>query len=79
MNFGLPEFYVVLIIALLAGIWMTVAHKAGYSAWSGLLMCVPLLNLVVLALFLFREWPIQQDVKALRQRLAQYEGAAPVL
>jgi uncharacterized membrane protein YhaH (DUF805 family) len=70
---------VILVIVFLAGIWMVVFHRAGYSAWWGLLVYVPLVGLFAIGFLMFREWPIQREARELRQRLAHYEGLTPVL
>lgn len=41
-----------------------IAKKAGYSYWAGLLMAVPLLNLVLVWVFAFTIWPIENSNKA---------------
>jgi uncharacterized membrane protein YhaH (DUF805 family) len=40
-------------------LWMTVRilHKAGYSGWWSLLMLIPLLNIAVIWVFAFADWP----------------------
>ena len=40
-----------------------IAKKAGYEPWYGLLMIVPILNLVLLYFFAFTEWPIEKQRK----------------
>jgi hypothetical protein len=34
-----------------------IARKAGYPAWYGMIMCLPVLNIVVLWCFAYSEWP----------------------
>ena len=40
-----------------------IAKKAGYEPWYGLLMIVPILNVVLLYYFAFTEWPIEKQRK----------------
>jgi len=47
-------------------IWWRIFSKAGYSGALGLLMFVPIANLVVLLILAFAEWPIQAELKQLR-------------
>jgi len=46
------------LIALL--LWMTVRilHKAGYSGWWSLLMLIPIVNIVMIWVFAFSDWPL---------------------
>lgn len=39
----------------------TIFRKAGYSPWLGLLMVVPIVNLVMLYFLAFSRWPTVQD------------------
>jgi uncharacterized membrane protein YhaH (DUF805 family) len=34
-----------------------ILHKAGYSGWWSVLILVPILNLVMLYVFAFADWP----------------------
>ena len=43
-----------------------IASKAGYSGALSLLMLIPLVNLVIIALFAFSKWPIQQQLEQLQ-------------
>jgi hypothetical protein len=80
---GFPLFLVVfLIVVLLIGIaiWMVIFRKAGFSKWWGwgLLIHVPLFSLVAFYFLLFREWPIQREVKEIRRKLAQNGSLSPM-
>jgi len=53
-----------LVVGLVAFIVMMVPYwrivsKAGYNGWLSLLMLVPLVNIVMLFVFAFSEWPIE--------------------
>jgi hypothetical protein len=37
-------------------------RKAGYSPWLGLLMVVPIVNLIVLYVFAFSDWPRLREI-----------------
>lgn len=45
--------------------WFIVS-KAGYKGVLSLLYFVPVVNIIFLALFAFKEWPIQKELKALK-------------
>ena len=47
-------------------VYWRIATKAGYSGALSLLMFIPLVNLVMLILFAFSEWPVEQQLRALR-------------
>ncbi len=54
-------------------IYWKIFSKAGYSGAMGLLMFVPIANIVALCILAFGNWPIYQELNALRQRV----GGAP--
>ena len=60
----------VLVVAVFVISWIFICSKAGYSKWLGLLMLVPLVNVIFFLYFAFARWPI------LRGR--QEEAPAPV-
>ena len=50
-------------------IYWKIFSKAGYSGAMGLLMFVPIANIVALCILAFGNWPIYQELNALRQRV----------
>lgn len=63
---------IVLVIALgstILGIiiWWKIFSKAGYSGVLGLLMFVPIANLIMLLVLAFGTWPIHRELAHLRQ------------
>ena len=52
-------------------IYWRIFSKAGYSGALGLLMFVPIANIVVLCVLAFGEWPIYKELKYLRQQAVQ--------
>ncbi|WP_028050832.1 hypothetical protein [Cellulomonas sp. URHD0024] len=46
--------------------YVVLARKAGYSGWYAALCVVPLLGFVVMLIFVFKEWPIQAEVRRLQ-------------
>ncbi|MBO3096300.1 hypothetical protein [Cellulomonas dongxiuzhuiae] len=66
----------VAVIAFGVYLYMRVARKAGWTLWHGLLMLVPLANVVFLIMFAFTEWPIERRLREAEARLAAL-GAGP--
>ena len=60
----------ILILSLVVN-WK-IASKAGYSGVLSLLMLIPLVNFVVLLMFAFSEWPIEQQLRGTRSPAAPY-------
>jgi len=58
-------------IVIFAIIYWKIFAKAGYSGAMGLLMFVPIANIIVLCILAFGEWPIYKELKYLRQQAAQ--------
>lgn len=55
-------------VGFIITIWAAIFGKAGYSGWLGVLMIVPVANLIMLIIFAAREWPVQREVRDLRIR-----------
>ena len=55
-------------------IYWRIFSKAGFSGALGLLMLVPIANIVMLCILAFAEWPIYQELNMLRQRVATMGG-----
>lgn len=64
-------------IIFTAVIYWRIASKAGYSGAMGLLMFVPIANIVVLCIFAFGEWPIYRELNYLRQQAARAQQYPP--
>lgn len=63
-----------LIIAIAAIVFAVIIYwkifaKAGYSGAMGLLMFVPIANLIALCILAFGEWPIYKELNSLRQQV----------
>ena len=61
-----------LFIALAMSVFVAVVYckifgKAGYHWALGLLMFIPVANLIMLCVLAFSEWPIEKEIKAFRQ------------
>jgi hypothetical protein len=70
---GLIIYLVISLVLLVFAVivWWKIFSKAGYSGAMGLLMFVPIANLIVLLMLAFGEWPIMRELKALRQNQAR--------
>jgi uncharacterized membrane protein YhaH (DUF805 family) len=57
-GFSLWHWVIVLLILVIV-IWLPVRilHKAGYSGWWVLLTLIPVVNIVLLWVFAFADWP----------------------
>jgi hypothetical protein len=56
MGIGIGEL-LILGIAFAVLVFGTIARRAGFSRWFGLLMLVPLVNLAAIWVFAFIKWP----------------------
>ncbi len=45
--------------------WIRIFRRVGLSPGLGLLMFIPVVNLVVFLIFAYREWPIERENRAL--------------
>lgn len=71
--------FLLAIAALSALIFCKIFSKAGYHWAMGLLVLVPLGNLVVLLVLAFAEWPILKELRSLRQpQPAATDGQTPI-
>ena len=55
----------IVIIAFVIVLWWRIFAKAGYHGALGLLMLVPIVNLVLMVILAFKEWPIQKKLREL--------------
>ncbi len=51
------------IVGFFLWLYARVARKAGYSGWWSLTMLVPVVNVVMLWVFAFADWPSQKRHK----------------
>ena len=59
---------VVITTAITLLIWCKLFSKAGYSWALGLLLLVPIANIVVPFFLAFADWPILKELRTLRQQ-----------
>ncbi|MFB0525162.1 MAG: hypothetical protein ACETVZ_06440 [Phycisphaerae bacterium] len=62
-------FFVALIgIAITLLIWCKLFSKAGYSWALGLLLLVPIANIIMPFFLAFADWPIRKELRRLKQQ-----------
>ena len=49
-----------IIIPVLAFIFITIAKKAGYSAWWVVTLLIPFVGIILLWVFAFSDWPAEK-------------------
>ncbi len=59
---------VLIIVAVKILIFCKIFSKAGYSWALGLLMLVPIANIIMLFVLAFAEWPIERELRSFRQQ-----------
>lgn len=64
--------YAVVAVVSIA-VYLTIIRKAGYSGWWILTIFIPVVNLVMIAVFAFSEWPVTRELRTARLALQQYE------
>src|SRR5436305_12940710 len=52
-------------------IYWRIFSKAGYSGALGILMLIPIVNIIMLCILAFGQWPIYKELDYLRQQVAQ--------
>lgn len=76
----------VLVASLIAGliglifaiiIYWRIFSKAGYSGARSLLMLIPVVNLIIIIMFAFSEWPIQRELNQMRMMSGGRPGGFP--
>ena len=71
--FGMIFFLIIMLFALLTSILMVVAYckicsRTGHNWALGLLMLVPIANVVLPLVLAFTDWPIQKELRQLKQQ-----------
>ncbi len=64
----LIAFVVLIIIAIKLLIICKIFSKAGYSWALGLLMLIPILNIIMAFFLAFADWPVQRELRRLKQQ-----------
>lgn len=64
-------FVAMVVIAIKVLIFCKIFSKAGYSWALGLLMLVPVANIIMFFFLAFADWPIRRELRRLQQRQEQ--------
>jgi len=67
-------FIVLIIVAIKVLIFCKIFSKAGYSWALGLLMLVPIANIIMAFFLAFADWPIQKQLRLLKQQQKNTPG-----
>jgi len=67
-------FVSLIVIAIKALIFCKIFSKAGYSWALGLLILVPIANIIMAFYIAFADWPVQKEVRQLRQQQEKPEA-----
>jgi hypothetical protein len=67
-------FFGLIAVAIKALIFCKIFSKAGYSWALGLLILVPIANIIMAFYIAFADWPIQKEVRQLRQQQGKPEA-----
>jgi hypothetical protein len=70
---GIAEMFVLMVLAVVFVPWFFIYKKAGYHPAMGCLMFLPLVNIVMLFIFAFMEWPIERELR--NRRTPPIQGA----
>ena len=70
---------VVGLISLIFGIviWWKIFSKAGYSGARSLLLFIPIVNLIIIIMLAFSQWPIERELAQLRQMAGRGGPGSP--
>lgn len=63
--------FVIAMVVVMMIPYFRIVQKAGFNGWLCLLMLVPLVNVVMLWMFAFTTWPVEQE--------AQRAAAPPII
>jgi hypothetical protein len=65
---GFIPILVILFVAVpLVIAWIKIFSRVGWASWLGVLMFIPLVNIVLMLVLGFKEWPIEKRLKALAE------------
>ena len=67
----LVAFVVLVVVAIKLLICCKIFSKAGYSWALGLLMLIPIVNIIMAFFIAFADWPVQKELRRLKQQQSQ--------
>lgn len=63
MGHWIPTLTTTLFIVLAFVAWIAIIRKAGYSGWWILIAFVPVVNITMLMIFAFSDWPAKRELR----------------
>lgn len=60
---AIPIILGIIVFIFFIYVWFRIFVKAGYSGWLGILMVIPIVNLIMILVLAFSEWPIEKRLK----------------
>lgn len=68
MRLGSTEIAIVgfVLAVIIAAVWWQIFSKTGHGGWMGLLMLIPVVNLIMLLFLAFSDWPVHEELRRLR-------------
>lgn len=60
----MEQIILLIFVAFWAYIWIRLVGKTGNNQWLGLLMLVPIANLILLIWLAFSDWPLERRAAA---------------
>lgn len=72
MRLGPTEIAIVgfVLAVIVAAVWWQIFSKTGHGGWMGLLMLIPVVNLIMLLFLAFSDWPVHKELRQLRDEKA---------
>jgi uncharacterized membrane protein YhaH (DUF805 family) len=67
-------FIVLVVVAIKLWICCKIFAKAGYSWALGLLMLIPIVNIIMAFFLAFADWPIHKELRSLKQKQNNITG-----
>jgi len=62
------------IVAFVIFMWWRIFSKAGYPGWLSLLFLVPFAKIILYCVLAFSEWPVERELRSLRDILGARGG-----
>ncbi len=56
----MDQILTLLVLAFWAYLWIRIVGKTGNNQWLGLLMIIPIVNLIFMIWLAFSEWPVHR-------------------
>lgn len=67
------------VMAFFIAMWWNIFTKAGYDGARAFLLLIPVVNLIIMIMFAFGEWPMRRELEALRMQAMMQRNQGPVV